>query len=70
MKILQDAETGQLKYHLDAGEVYSTDEHLSALSEFVSSQSVTVFRLANSYRKVIGRLENLERQLEELKAKT
>jgi len=33
MEIKQDLETGQIKYYLEAGEVYDTDKHLTALSE-------------------------------------
>lgn len=63
MKIKQDLKTGQIQYQLDAGEEYNIDEHLSALSEFVSGRAVEIFRLTNNYRKLVGRLDELEAKL-------
>ncbi|MEG4842478.1 hypothetical protein [Microcoleus sp. B9-D4] len=60
MKIVQNPETGEVCIELKNDEVYDIEEHLMALTEFVSKQAVDVFRLTNSYRKIVGRLDSLE----------
>ncbi|MEG4109010.1 hypothetical protein [Microcoleus sp. S13_C5] len=60
MKILQNAETGEVYIELKNDEVYDIEEHLAALMEFVTKQAIEIHRLRNSYRKIVGRLDSLE----------
>lgn len=65
MNIRQNPETGQIQIYLKAGEVPDVEERLLAWTDFASEQSVTIFRLVNSYRKIVGRLDNIEAQLDQ-----
>jgi hypothetical protein len=67
MKITQNLETGKLEFHLKGGEVYNTDSYLTALSDFVSTQAIETLRHTKEYRKLVGRLDNLETQITELR---
>ncbi|MEG4977222.1 hypothetical protein [Microcoleus sp. K4-B3] len=63
MKIVQNPESGEVYIKLKNDEVYDVEEHLATLMEFVTKQAVDVHRLTNSYRKLVGRLDELERKL-------
>lgn len=65
MKFKQDSETGKLQVYLDAGETPDVEKQLQALTDFVSQQSVTLFRLVNSYRKIVRRLDEIEAKLDQ-----
>ncbi|MEG3900164.1 MULTISPECIES: hypothetical protein [unclassified Microcoleus] len=69
MKIEQDSQTGQIQCRLDTGEKYDFDEHLTALSEFVSCQAVKNFRLTKSYRKLVQRLNETEAKITNIEGK-
>jgi len=66
MKIQQDLLTGEVQYHLDFNETYNIDNYLEALTEFVKIQAVETFKHTKEYRKLVGRLDELERQLSNL----
>jgi hypothetical protein len=63
MKIQQDPLTGKLQYKLDASEDWSIENHLSALTDFVESQAIETGRHTKEYRKLVGRLDELENKL-------
>lgn len=63
MQVRQNPETGRIQIYLKAGEVPDVEERLLAWTDFASEQSVTLFRLVNSYRKIVGRLDKIEAQL-------
>lgn len=65
MQIRQNPETGQIQIYLEAGEVPDVEERLQAWTDFAFEQSVILFRLVNSYRKIVGRLDNIEAQIDE-----
>jgi polyhydroxyalkanoate synthesis regulator phasin len=67
MKIEQDLQTGEVFYKLNSDEECNGDNILSALVEFVKLQAIEVFRHTKEYRKLVGRLDELERQLNNLK---
>ena len=62
MKIVQNPESGEVHIKLRNDEVYDIEEHLAALMEFATQQAIEVHRLTNSYRKIVGRLDELERR--------
>jgi hypothetical protein len=59
MRIVQNPESGEVSIELENDEVYDMEEHLAALMEFVTKQAIDVHRLINSYRKIVGRLDEL-----------
>jgi hypothetical protein len=59
MKIVQD-EWGKVSIRLGVDETYDIKEHLEALMDFVCKQAIEVYRLTNSHRKIVGRLDELE----------
>lgn len=60
MKIEQDPENGQILIKLGQNEKFNNEELLEALFDFVSKQAIEVYRLRNSYRKIVGRLNELD----------
>ena len=63
MKIEQDLETGKIYYKLAANEKYNLEEHLEAMNEFLNKQAVEIFRLRNSYRRLVGELNEIKANL-------
>ena len=63
MKITQNPETGKLEFRLDAGEEPDTEERLQALMDFVTVQAQETYRHTHSYRKIVGRLDELEQKI-------
>jgi polyhydroxyalkanoate synthesis regulator phasin len=66
MKIEQNLLTGKIRYYLNSDETYDINNHLQALSDFVESQAVETFRHTKEYRKLVGRLDELEGRLSDL----
>ncbi|MEG3900008.1 MULTISPECIES: hypothetical protein [unclassified Microcoleus] len=66
MKIQQDELDGKLLYRLDNGEEWTTEAHLSALTEFVERQAIETARHTKEYRRLVGRLDNLEGRIKNL----
>jgi hypothetical protein len=64
MKIIQD-ELGSINIQLNNNETYNLENHVEALMDFVCKQAITTYRLTNSYRKIVGRLDELERKVSE-----
>jgi len=66
LKIKQDPENGEILIELQNNEEYDTEEHLQALTDFVRQQAVETHRHTNSYRKIVQRLDELERKINQL----
>lgn len=66
MKITQNPENGQILVHLDAGEEYDLENHLSALTEFLTEQAQIVFDLKRSYHKILQRFAEIDRLQNEI----
>lgn len=66
MKIRQNLETGKIEICLDAGEISDTEKTLQALMDFVSYQAVETYRHTKEYRRLAGRLDELEYKIEQL----
>lgn len=60
MKIKQDLHTGKISCRLAAGEEYSLEEHLFAMTEFLGKQAAEILRLRNSYRRLISELDEIK----------
>ena len=61
MKITQNSETGQIQVLLDQDEEYYLENHLRALTEFLTEQAQTIFDLKRSYKKFLERSAQLDR---------
>ncbi|HZH39144.1 MAG TPA: hypothetical protein VEX17_03680 [Bacillales bacterium] len=66
MKIEQNLQTGEVFYKLNSGKEYNTDDYLFALLEFVKVQAIETFRHTQEYRRLVHRVNELERQLSNL----
>jgi hypothetical protein len=60
MRIVQDSKTGQVGIELGKDEEYDIEEHLHALTEFLSKQAVKFHELSSSYHELVKRLTALE----------
>ena len=69
MKIEQNKSDGKLLYKLDAGEEWSVESHLTALTELVGQQAIETSRHTKEYRKLVGRIDELEALLKKLEEK-
>lgn len=61
MKIVQDPESGKVCIQLKHNKQYDLENHLQALTEFLSVQALEIHQLKLSYERVIQRLEALEK---------
>jgi len=60
MKIVQDLKSGQISIQLNQDEEYDIEEHLHALTEFLSKQALELCKLKNGYNELAKRLSDLE----------
>ena len=62
MKIVQDSESGEIGIQLGQDEKYDIEEHLQALTDFVTKQAIKFHELTNSYKELVGSLDVFERE--------
>lgn len=61
MKIVQNPESGEIRFQLDKNEKYDMENHLDALIEFVCEQAVKTHKLINHYQELVKRLDRLDK---------
>jgi len=66
MKITQNPDNGQVLISLEANEKYNTEDHLSALTEFLTEQAQIIFDLKHSYHKILERSAEINRLYDKL----
>jgi hypothetical protein len=52
MKIVQDPESGEIKFQLDGNEKYYIEEQLDTLMKFVCEQAVKTHQLTKLYEEI------------------
>jgi hypothetical protein len=57
MKIVQDPESGEIKFHLDENEKYYIEEQLDVLMKFVCEQAIKTHQLTKCYQEIAKRLD-------------